>query len=207
MDIGIHVPEADAPFGLAVRPDVLLVAVSARIEEITPAQAVSVFKAAAKKLESRIVEVHAKAKLSAKKLDLGRLIADKASKAPYADAQLDGVLHVPLDESADYWARAELVARISEMLRGLTVEWAKAKPPIRLAFRGPVARVQDVTPHKVELTNRYCAQLRALTGGAEKGQLLGNWDIPDEVAQTAVSLEEVRLTLVSARKPGPPPRE
>ena len=207
MDISMHVPDADAPFGLAVRPDVLLVAVSARIEDASPVQAVSLLRAAAAKLEARIVEFHANAAVSARKLDLGRLVADKASKAPFADAQLDGVLRVPLDESADYWARAELVAKISEMLRSLTVEWAKGKPPIRLGFRQPVPRVQDVTEHKVELTTQYAAQLRALTGAADKGHHFTHWDIPDEVAQHAVSLEEVRLSLVSARKTTPSPRE
>jgi hypothetical protein len=200
VDIGIHVSEADAMHGLAVRPDVLLIGISARVDDVSPTQAVSILRNAAATLQARALEIHAGAELSPRKLDLGRNTADKASKASFADAQIDGVLHVPLDDSLDYWARAGLVAKITEALRSFTVELYKAKPSVRFGFRSPVPRVRDVTAHKIELTTRYAASWRALTGQGEKAPGNGTWEIPDEVAQYAVSLEEVRLALVPMRK-------
>ncbi len=207
MDIGLHVSDVDTIHGVAVRPDVLLIGVSARVEEVSPTQAVSILKNIAAKLQARAMELHRSADLSARKLDLGRNNAEKTSKASsFADAQIDGVLHVPLDDSLDYWARAELVAKITEMLRSFSVEVYKGKPSIRFGFRSPVPRVRDVTAHKNDLTVRYAASWRALSGQGENTRGTSSWEIPDEVAQVAVSLEEVRLTLVPTRK-FPSPRE
>jgi hypothetical protein len=200
MDIGLHVAEVESVHGLAVRPDVLLIAVSARVEDVSATQALSLLRQAASKLQSKALEVHRDAELSPRRLDFGRNMADKASKVSDADAQIDGILHIPLEESLDYWARAELVAKITEALRSFTWEMYKAKPSIRFGFRPPVPRVRDVAVHKRELSTRYAAQWRALTGSGEKVPTAGTWEIPDEVAQYAVSLEEVRLALVPARK-------
>lgn len=200
MDIGLQVPEADALHGLAVRPDVLLVGVSARVEDVTPTQGVSLLRHAAAKLESKALELHRNAELSPRRIDLGRTTTDKSGKPSTADAHIDGILHIPLEDSLDYWARAELVARITEILRGFSAEMYKSKPSIRFGFRSPVPRVRNVTVHKRELSARYAAQWRALTEQGEKIPGMGMWEIPDEVAQHAVSLEEVRLVLVPARK-------
>lgn len=200
MEMAHHVSEVDLTHGLVVRPDVLLIGVSARVEEVSPTQAVAILKNTAAKLQTRAIELHSGADLSARKLDLGRTTTDKASKASFADAQLDGVLSIPLDNSLDYWARAELVAKLTEMLRSFTVEVYKAKTSVRFGFRAPVPRVRDVTAHKNELTARYAAQWRALAGEGDKMRAPASWEIPDEVAQAAVSLEEVRLALVPTRK-------
>jgi hypothetical protein len=200
MDIGLHVSEVDTMHGIAACPDVLLVGVSAHVEEVAPLQAVSILRNTAAKLQARAIELHGGAVLSARKLDLGRNTVDKASKAAYGDAKLDGVLDVPLGDSLDYWARAELVAKITEMLRSFSVDTYKGKPSVRFGFRAPVPRVRDVTAYKNELSLRYAAQLRALTGAGEKMHGIGSWEIPNEVAQLAVSLEEVRLALVPTRK-------
>lgn len=206
MDASIHVPEVDAMHGLAVRPDVLVIPISAVVEAIAPTEAVSLLRAAAGKLQSRALGFHPRAELFARKIDFGRNTREKASKVSHTDAQIDGLLYVPLEENSDYWARAELVAKITESLRKFAVELYKAPNSIHsvhFGFRAPVPRVRDVTEYKRELTARYAAQWRALTGPGEKTPGLGAWEIPDEVAQVAVSLEEVRLMLVAARKVPP----
>jgi hypothetical protein len=200
MDSGVHVPETESQHGIVARPDVLIIAVSARVEDLSPLQAVTLLKSFAAKLQNRASEMHPRAHLSARKLDLGRTSTDKSAKATIADSQIDGVLHVPLDDALDFWGRAELVAKITESLRMFSVEAYKSKPSIRFGFRSPAPRVQDVSAYKTALTNRYANQWRALTGNGEKMPGAGTWEIPDEVAQYAVSLEEVRLVLVSARK-------
>ena len=200
MDINIHIPEPEIHQALAVRPDVLVTAVSARLEDVAPSQAVTILKHTATKLQTRLLEVHSRSELSARKLDLGRMHADKSGKMAISDAQLDGVVFVPLDDKLDYWARAELVAKITESLRVLTTELYKAKPCVRFGFRAPTPRVRDVTAHKIELTKRFSTQWQALTGNGEKSPSPKSWDLPEKVAQHAVSLEEVRLTLVPARK-------
>jgi len=200
MDVGVHVPEADVLQGLAVRPDVLIISVSARIDEVSPAQTVALFKTLAGKLQTRVAEFHKRAELLPRKVDLGRATSDKSAKAALADSQIDGVILVPLDDALDYWGRAELVAKITESLRMFTYEAYKSKPSIRFGFRSPIPRVQDVSAHKTTLTARYANQWRALVGQGEKARGTSSWDIPDEVSQYAVSLEEVRLSLVPARR-------
>lgn len=206
MESALHVTEIESVQGLAVRPDVLLIGVSARVEDVAPMQGVSILRHAAGKLQAKALEMHRDAELTPRRLDLGRNTVEKTSKVPSSDAQMDGVLHIPLEETLDYWGRAELVAKITEALRSFAIEVYKAKPSIRFGFRPPVPRVRDVTVHKRELTTRHAAQWRALTGNGEKVPGVGTWEIPDEVAQYAVSLEEVRLALVPARK-YPPSRE
>ena len=200
MNAAINIPEVDSLHGLAVRPDVLCVAVSARVEDVTPTQAVALLRTAASALHARAVSLHPGAKLSGRRLDLGRSSSEKALKSAVSDAQLDGVLLVPLDPSADFWARADLVARLTEALRALTLELAKPKSPVKLGFRSPVARVRDTAPHRAELTARFRAQLLALTEGSSERAVPGGWEIPDEIAQQASSLDEVRLLLVPARR-------
>jgi hypothetical protein len=202
MIAAMHIPEVDYPHGLAARPDVLCVSVSARIEDVTPTQAVALLRAAAAALQARAAGLHPGAELSGRRLDLGRHSSEKAAKSSSGDAQLDGVLLVPLDPAAEFWARADLVARLTETLRALTLELAKPKNPVKLGFRPPVARVRDAVPHRAELTARFRAQLQALTEGSSERVGAGGWEIPDEIAQQAVSLDEVRLFLVPARRAG-----
>jgi hypothetical protein len=200
----MHVPDVDFLHGLTARPDVLVVPVTARVEDVAPTQAVALLRAAAAALHTRATALHPGAELSPRRLDLGRHNSEKAAKTASGDAQLDGVLLVPLDPGADFWARAELVARITETLRALTLELSRPKTPVKLGFRPPVARVRDTAAHKAELTGRFQAQLRALTEGPGERLGAGGWEIPDEVAQQAVSLDEVRLSLVPARRGGSP---
>lgn len=200
MHVGISVPEADAQHGLAVRPDVLMIGISARVDELSATQAIAVLKIAAAKLQSKAVELHRGAELLPRKLDLGRTSTEKASKAILADAQIDGVLCLPLEDAWDYWQRAEFVAKVTEFLRSFGADVYRAKPSIQFGFRAPVPRVRDVSKLKAELTARYAAQWRALTGNGEKVPGQGSWEIPDEVSQYAVSLEEVRVALVPTRK-------
>ncbi len=206
MDTGVHVPEAEVLHGLAVRPDVLVIAIAARIEDVSPAQAVTILKHTAAKLQTKMLDVHPKSELSARKLDLGRMHSHKSTKGSLADSQLDGVLLVPLDEKLDYWARAELFAKITETLQSFAFEVYKAKPCVYFGSRAPVPRVRNVTAHKTELTKRHAAQWQMLTANSEKSPGPNLWEIPEEVAQYAVSLDEVRLALVPTRK-FPSPRE
>lgn len=199
MQTSLVAPELESPQGLVVRPDVLVVPVTAHLEDATPSQAVSLLRHAAAALEAAARTVHPHADLGARRLDFGRPASDKAGKGSTADTSLDGLLQVPLAEALDFWGRAELAAQLTETLRGLASEWAKRKAPARLGFRPPVPRVRDVTPYRAELTTRYAAQLRALVGGGASLAAMG-WELPDEVAQSALSLVEVRLLLVPSRR-------
>lgn len=195
--------DVDSPPGIAVRPDVLQIPVTARLDDVAPGQAVVLLRTAAATLQARLAAVHPGAELQPRRLDLGRHTSEKAAKSFAGEAQIDGVVLVPLEESADFWARAELVARLTEALRALTLELSKAKGAIKLGFRPPSPRVRDTAPHKATLTARFQAQLRALTGGSDEPARAGSWEIPEEVAQQPISLDEVRLTLVPARRASP----
>ena len=200
MQTSIIAHDVDSPQGIVVRPDVLIAAVTAHLDETTATQAVAQLRSAAGALQAAAVTVHPNAELVARRLDFGRPSSDKAGKAATADAVLDGLLHVPLAEALDFWGRAELAARITEMLRGIAADWAKRKGPARLGFRSPLPRVRDAGAFRAELTTRFAAQLRALAGGAAVDMGAAGWEIPDEVVQTSISLVEVRLTLVPQRR-------
>lgn len=200
MQTNVVAPEVDSPQGLVVRPDVLVAAVTAHLEDTTASQAVSLLRSAAAALQAAVGAIHPNAEMIARRLDFGRPSSDKQGKGATADAALDGLLYVPLAESLDFWGRAELAAQVTEMLRGLAADWAKRKAPARLGFRSPVPRVRDVSAYRTELTTRFATQLRALTGGAGTPVGTMGWEIPDDVSQIAMSLMEVRLVLVAPRR-------
>ncbi|MCC6556459.1 MAG: hypothetical protein IT372_26155 [Polyangiaceae bacterium] len=194
------VPEIAELAGIAVQPDVLWIPVGARVDELSPPRAVEVLRGAASALEARLAGVHPGARLSPGRLDLGGGAGDKSARSEDGLVGLDGLASLPLDPQADFWARAGLSARAVEALRDAARALSKAKPPIRIGWRNPVARVADAEAHRAALAARWNAHWRALTAGAAAGAP-GDWDAPTEVIQIPVSLDEVRLALAPARLP------
>lgn len=192
----ILAPEAEHRNGLSVRPDVLGISVVARVGETAPTKAIALLRSVAASLLARAEALHPGAEIVARRLDLHRHDTGKSAKGAFSDSQLLGVLLVPLDEAADFWARAELAARIEETLQGFVSELERSKSPVKVGYRQAVPRVRDTTPHRAELSKAWRSQLLALTEGAVGQVSLVGWDIPSEVRQHAVSLDEVRLWLV-----------
>ena len=190
MQIAVAPDHAPAP-GLAVRPDVLTIAVAATVEGDGATHAIRILREAAYELVRQIDALAAGAELIAQRLHLGGGSADKSDKRAREGVQLDGILQVPLAASLDFWARADLAARTVEALGSAATQLRKQRPAVLLAWREPVARVADEEAHRAALLERHAVQLRPATGAAtgQAGTTVA------EVVQIPVSLMEVRLTL------------
>lgn len=198
MLTSVHFADFETDCGISVRPDVLWIAVAAKVEDEPPLRATAALRGAATSLGAALTAIHPGARLAPGRLDFGGATTEKASRASGTDVQLDGIAMIPLAADAGLWARAELAARAVEALGDVARTLAKSKPPVKLHWRNPVARVAQTEPHRAALAARFNAHWRALTAETA-GLPAATWDAPDEVVVIPVSLEEVRLVLGPAR--------
>lgn len=183
-------PDAAPSGGLVLRPDVLTIAVAASIEGQGGSRALPTLRDAAGVIVRALAEVDQGAALVARRLHLGGGHADKSAKGDRGDVQLDGVVHLPLAASLDFWGRAELAVRAVDALIASAQQLSRQKPAVLLGWREPVGRVADEDAHRVALLERYAAQLRApVASDVGAGALVA------DIVQVPVSLDEVRLTL------------
>ncbi len=190
----VSIPEWEPPVGLSVSPDVLSIAIGARVEGAGPSRSVVALQDAGRVLAARLANVHLGCQVTPRRLSLGGASADKADKVARADVQLDAVVHVPLEPGLDLWLRAALAAQAVETLSAVALELGKHKPSVQLGWREPVARVLDVEPHRAVLSAAWNTHVRSLLEGLPSVQMSLS-EPPIEVVQVSVSLQEVRLTL------------
>jgi hypothetical protein len=196
----VSIPEWETPVGLSVVPDVLSIAISARVESVGPSRSVAALQEASKVLAARLANVHLGCQVVPRRLSLGGAGVDKSDKVDRADVQLDAVVHVPLEAGLDLWSRAWLAAQAVEALSTVAAEVGKHKPSVKLGWREPVARVLDVEPHRATLMAVWNSRVRSLLDGLATVEMSASWEAPIEVVQTSVSLQEVRLTLGSGAR-------
>jgi hypothetical protein len=196
----VSIPEWDPPIGLSVPPDVLSIAIGARVESVGPSRSVAALQEASKVLAARLANVHLGCQVVPRRLSLGGAGVDKADKVDRADVQLDAVVHVPLEAGLDLWSRARLAAQAVEALSAVAGELGKLKPSVRLGWREPIPRVLDLEPHRSTLMAAWNSRVRSLLDGLTSVEMSASWEAPLEVSQTSVSLQEVRLTLGSGAR-------
>lgn len=192
-DLNLRVP---ATQGIPVRPDVLTTLFAARVVEVDPDRAVLVLKAACEILLRRMREVHPSAALRMSTLEIGRDLASKARDD--LSTRVNAAIDIALSVDMDWWNRAQISAAVSVLSRSLSVEARKQKPVIDVIFQQPAALVRDPEKHRAELLRRWVARARELAAIAQsEGAPLYvvDCDPPGDVAQHAVSVDEVRLTL------------
>lgn len=197
----VQVPEWELEGGLVVRPDVLVIAVAARVDGQAVAASVRALREATVTLQTRVAAAHAGATLVPGKLRLADGTPSSIGKSDAAPVGLEGAVLVPLAETLDYWERAALCAQLTELVAEVAHALRKAKPVVTLSFRAPVAKVRDVTKHRAAVAARWNTQLRALLEGASGVTLGATWDAPLEIEQQSISLDEVRL-FPRAKRPG-----
>jgi hypothetical protein len=200
MMTAVQVADFETERGISVRPDVLWIPVAAKVDEEAPVRAVAAIRAAVLAVEAALSALHPGARLSPGRLDFGGASTEKAARAPGLDVQLNGIAMLPLDAEVGLWARAELAARTVEVLGEAARALAKGKPPVKLHWRNPVARVAETEPHRAVLAARCNAHWRALTVEMS-GVPAAGWEAPDEIVVVPVSLEEVRLVLLPPARP------
>jgi hypothetical protein len=196
MESAHHAPEAEPHAGLAVRPDLLVVAISARVDAGGAARSMQALRDAASDAASALSTLAPGVAIAARRLRLGAE-ADKSGKPTAGDATLDAVIEVPLAPAQDFWARAALAASVVEAVAALAADLGRRRPPVRVAFRSPVGRLRDPEALRGELSSRWKAAARALA--VEGAPLAQRIELPTEIREVPVSLDEVRLTLVPAR--------
>jgi hypothetical protein len=185
-----------AASGLAVRPDVLVALFAARVAEVDPDRAILVLRAASDVLTRRMREVHPAAVLRMTGLDFGR-DASKSSRDEL-HTRVEGTLELPLAPELDWWARAQLAAQVTVLARILAGEARKQKPVIDIAFQQPVALVREPERHRGEVLRRWVTRCNELAAAAQSERFplqVTACEPPGEVTQTAVSVEEVRLSI------------
>lgn len=182
-------PDAAPLGGLVLRPDMLTVAVAASVEGLGGSRALPILRDAAAVVVRALAQVDRHATLVARRLHLGGGHSDKSAKGDRSDVQLDGVVQVPLADTFDFWARAELAVRTVDALIAAAHQLSRQKPAVQLGWREPVARVADEDAHRAALLDRHGAQLRAPPAGD------GGAVAVADIVQIPVSLDEVRLTL------------
>jgi len=195
------------PLGLAVRPDVLVTLFAARVSEVDPDRAVLVLRAASEVLTRRMRDVHAAASLRMTGLDFGR---DASKSRDDLQTRVEGALELPLAPELDWWARAQLAAQVTVLARTLAGEARKQKPVIDISFQQPAALVREPERHRAEVLRRWVARCNELAAAAQGERFplqVTACEPPGEVVQTAVSVEEVRLSMaLDGRIEALPPR-
>jgi len=189
-------PILDTRAGLSVRPDVLWIPIAARVEGAGSVEAVAALQGLASNISSELASLHAGATLQPGRLALAAEATEKASTKGDS-TQLEGRVVLPLDLDADYWQRARLAASAHELLREHARVAAKATPRIQLAWRTGTPRLVDADALYPVLAAVWKSRVAMLDDAAEHV----GWNAPVQIEQTAVSLEEVKLTLVCTQQP------
>jgi len=197
----LPIPDLDPDVGLIVPAEVLCIAASARVTGAGPSRSIASLRQGAQLLGDRLARLHPRTEVVARRLHLGDNHGDKAANADQGDVRFDAIVRIPLEPDLGLWERAELAARAVESLSSAAVELTKRKPAIKLGWRNPAARVDDVEAHRPKLAAAWNARVRALVDKLGDVHISGGWDPPVEVLQSPVSLERVRLTLGSGARP------
>lgn len=189
------------PCSLVVRPDLVRVAFSARIEEPDSARAVAILEAAFSALTRELgaalpgsvvvmrgLEWQAEAKLKSR--------GSGGDGVPRAT----GHLEVPLTADQGYWARARVLAALNMLTQAAVNHGHARKPALEVAFGAPLLLVRDPESHRAALIQRWLERVRQLAELAEASRVCGSLQLrecaaPGPVTQHPISLEEIELRL------------
>lgn len=109
---------------------------------------------------------------------------------------VDGIIDVPLPADADFWARAKLVAALSQATKAFTDE--NGKKGLTARFDRPQAVVKDPESFRPELMKQWLERARSFASAAQSPgaplQLL-QCEPPGMVQQIHLTLDEVALRL------------
>lgn len=178
---------------VVVRPDLLAMNFAVRSAGKSPEEALAAAKAEVEAIRGKMASFGGGV---AVRLCGFRSERDAEEKAR---AIVDGVVEIPLEASADYWARAAMTAKISALN-------APPEPPSKktleegsiTAFSAPKFLVRDPEKYRAELTKKWVERARVFAQHAEEGRAplsLVRCEPPQQIAQSAISFEEIALSL------------
>lgn len=186
------------PCSLVVRPDLVRVAFTARVEEFDSGKAVTVLEAAFTALTRELSTALPGAAVVMRGLDWQ---ADGKSKArgegiPHATGQIE----VPLTDAQGYWARARVIATLNALTLAAAAHGRTRKPAVEVYFGGPVTMLREPELHRATLIQRWLERVRQLADLAEASRVCGSLQLrecaaPGPVTQHPISLEEIELRL------------
>jgi hypothetical protein len=111
-------------------------------------------------------------------------------------ATADGAFDLPLAEGLDYWARSRLVAAVQAAIAKEVA--ACAGGPVRASFEAPQLQVHDPEAFRGKLMEQWVKRARAFADAAQNPATtlqITDCTAPGEIAQRAISSEEVALSL------------
>lgn len=189
------------PCSLVVRPDLVRVAFSARIEEPDSGKAVAILEAAFTALTRELgaalpgsvvvmrgLEWQPEARLKSR--------GSGGDGVPFAT----GHLEVPLTDAQGYWARARVLAALNILTQAAVSHGHARKPALEVSFGAPLLLVRDAEAHRAALIQRWLERVRQLVELAEASRVCGSLQLrecaaPGPVTQHPISLEEIELRL------------
>ncbi|AKT37825.1 hypothetical protein [Chondromyces crocatus] len=188
---------------LVVRPDALELGFALRETAADAQRAVAAAQAAVSEVEKRVEEATGGAAtvrmcgVASAPYAPGKAEGDKKGEV---SVTVDGTIEVPLAASLDYWARARLLAALTQVTRELqkasTDDGRKGA-----SFEVPRPVVKEAEAHRAALTERWVRRVRAFAEVAQGGTVplhIVDCAPPGGIEQQVLSLEEVALSLAIA---------
>ena len=201
------VPHRDASSSdLVVRPDLVCVPFVLRAQHQDPKEAVKLLEATVRAVGERFsaaTQGGAVLKMLGASSMLDALEKEGDEEKPRYAVTVDGSIDVKLPQNADYWARARLVAALSEASRfakpkGREGKEREKEPVIDASFEEPLLKVSDPEAYRPELLKRWTERTRAFARGVESNGApldLVHCAPPAGITQTPLSIEQVGLSL------------
>lgn len=176
-----------------VRPDLLAINFAVRSAGKSPEEALAAAKTEVDTIRGKIASLG-----GASSLRLCGFRSERDSEEK-ARAIVDGVVEISLDASTDYWARAAMMAKVSAMTTPLEAPSKKALDEGSIAaFSSPKFLLRDPEKYRAELTKKWVERAKVFAQQAEEGRAplsLVRCEPPQQIAQSAISFEEIALSL------------
>jgi len=179
--------------GLTLRPDVLTVGFSLKIDD--DPNALDSLRKRVEELQTRLRAATGGAG-EARVTGLSRARADTSRAQDKATIRIDGCLELPIAEALDYWARAKLALAVSQAIDGMRSIDAGSERPIESFFDEPRASIKRPERYRDELTRSWVERTRKFAALAQSDAApleIVECAPPSEILETRISLEEVVL--------------
>lgn len=189
------------PCALVLRPELVRIAFSARVDEADGTRAVAVLEAALTAFTRELTAALPGSLVVMRNLEWrsdGKLKSRGSGDG--ALPVVSGHLEVPLTAAQDYWQRARVLAALDALTSAAYAHGRARKPPLDVQFSAPLPLLRDPEAHRGALIQRWLDRLRQLSELAEASRVSGPLQLrecaaPGPVTQHPISLEEVELRL------------
>jgi hypothetical protein len=189
------------PSAIVVRPDLVRVAFSARVEELDSAKAVTTLETAFTALTREL-----SAALPGSAVVMRGLEWQQGGSSKSRSAGGDGVPHVsgqlevPLSDAQGYWQRARVLATLNALTHAAVAHGNARKPAVEVHFGAPLVMLRDPELHRGALIQRWLERVRQLADLAEASRVCSSLQLrecaaPGPVTQHPISLEQIELRL------------